>query len=188
MTKDTEKPVEIIIEKVLSGEIEAFSEIVHSYQKNVWQVVAWSMRDVEATDDLVQQTFVNAFQKLHTYQKGRDFGSWLRTIARNLVRNEMRRSTRENKNLRHYHQWLEQRMENHEEAEHHEEILRQLLRKCKEKLSETASRALIMRYEKALGFEEIAESLGRTITATRQMLSRVRLSLRECIEEGRSSI
>jgi DNA-directed RNA polymerase specialized sigma24 family protein len=34
-----------------------------------------------------------------------------------------------------------------------------------------------------LAFKEIAELLGRTVAATRQMLSRIRLTLQSCIEE-----
>jgi RNA polymerase sigma factor (sigma-70 family) len=63
------------------------------------------LQDQSASEDLVQQTFVKAFMSLDNYQTGRDFGAWLRTIARNLLRNELRRRGREDKNLSRYSRW-----------------------------------------------------------------------------------
>lgn len=171
------------IDEVLRGRIEAYAEVVRAHQDEVWRIAAYALRDVSATEDLVQQAFVDAYLALGGYDPSRDFGAWLRTITRNLVRKEIRQSARERRRLGAYREVLVERLADDEAAERHEARLREALSRCREKLAPDASRAIELRYKKSLGFKEIAATLGRTVAATRQMLSRVRLTLRRCIEE-----
>src|ERR1041384_2903274 len=94
--------VDTIVIRVLGGEIDAYEEIVRAFQQEVWKVVAAMLFNVEKTEDLVQQTFINAYQHLHRYERGRDFGAWLKEIARNQVRQEIRGSSREQRRLEVY--------------------------------------------------------------------------------------
>ncbi|MHC5056705.1 MAG: sigma-70 family RNA polymerase sigma factor [Planctomycetota bacterium] len=170
------------IERVRGGDTDAYAEIVRAHQAEVRRIVAFSVRDFQATEELVQQVFVNAYMGLDGYERGRDFGAWLRSIARNLVRDEARRAARERRRLRAYHERLSERLRDDEEHDRRHALLRDALAKCREKLGEDARRALDLRYRRALGFGEVAEALGRTVAATRRMLSRVRAALRSCIE------
>ena len=174
------------VEQVLAGDVEAYERLVRAYQLKIWRVVAYAMRDRTATEDLVQQVFVQAYLNLDRYDPARDFGVWIRTIARNLVRNELRRSSRETRWLRRYHEFVTLLWENSAAAEQADQSMREDLEDCRKKLSENASEALSMRYEQGMGFEQIAGILGRTVAATRQMLARIRIALRRCVEERRS--
>src|SRR5258707_9219118 len=91
--------IDSIVTRVLGGEIDAYEAIVRCYQTEVWKVVAAMLFNAPRAEDLVQQTFINAYQHLHHYQRGRDFGAWLKEIARNQVRLEIRSRTRENRRL-----------------------------------------------------------------------------------------
>jgi RNA polymerase sigma-70 factor (ECF subfamily) len=170
------------IERVLGGDTDAYAEVVRAHQAEVRRIVAFSIRDFQATEELVQQVFVNAYMGLDGYERGRDFGTWLRSIARNLVRDEARRSARERRRLKAYHERLAERLRDDEQAERRHALLRDALAKCREKLGPDARRALELRYGRALDFGKVADALGRTVAATRRMLSRVRTVLRNCIE------
>ena len=61
------------------------------------------------------------------------------------------------------------------------------LAKCREKLAETASAAIRGRYDEGLGLKALADRLERSETATRQLLYRTRISLRDCIESQLAS-
>jgi RNA polymerase sigma-70 factor (ECF subfamily) len=174
------------VEQVLMGDVDAYADVVRAHQQEIWRIVAYAMRDRTATEDLVQQVFVQAYLNLDRYDPARDFGTWIRTIARNLVRNELRRSSRETHWLRRYHEFVALRWENSDAAEQAEQSMRKDLEDCRKELSENASEALSMRYEQGMGFEQIAGILGRTVAATRQMLARIRIALRRCVEERRS--
>ena len=172
-----------IIQKVLAGDIDAYEEIVQEYQEEVWRIIAFTLHDISYTEDLVQEVFVKAFRNLETYDPERNFGVWIRTIARNLLRNEIRRAMRERKAFRNYREYLMKRLEDNEKAEQHEVRLAQALAKCREHMEGDAGQALELRYEKSMGFSEIAETLNRTVAAARQLLMRVRSILRQCVEE-----
>ncbi len=180
---DMVSTTESIIERVLGGEVDAFGEVVRRYQEEIWRIVAFALKDPATTEDLVQQVFVNAYFNLHQYESGRAFGKWLRSVARNLVRKELRRALRESARYRTYRKYLLERLENGPEADRREEELRQALEKCRQGLSPDVSRALDLRYGESRSFENIAEVLGRTVAASRQLLQRVRLALRKCVEE-----
>jgi RNA polymerase sigma-70 factor (ECF subfamily) len=174
---------ETAVREVLAGRIDSYSEIVRRHQDEIRRIVAWAMRDPAVTEDLVQQVFVNAYLSLGDYDCGRDFGSWLRTIARNLVRNELRRELREGRKLRLYRERLAERLGGDDASDRHGERLREAMEKCRGELSPQAAEAIELRYVRSMTFEEMAGTLGRTVAATRQMLTRIRQALRRCIEE-----
>lgn len=175
--------VESTIDRVLDGDVDAFAAIVRAFQDDVWRVASYGLRDMEATEEIVQQAFVNAFFHLDRFRRGKDFGAWLRGIARNLVRMEMRNRNRYTRRLIAYRNFINDRFTDNGSADRHGERLHEALEECTEALSPPATEALDLRYRQALGFEAIARKLGRTVAATRQMLGRIRLSLRNCIEE-----
>jgi RNA polymerase sigma-70 factor (ECF subfamily) len=170
-----------VLAQVLGGDIDAYEGIVRGYQQEVWKVVAAMLLNAQRTEDLVQQTFISAFQHLHRYEKGRDFGAWLKEIARNEVRQEIRRCARENRRLECYHHHLLQTYEAPPNSSL-DDSLEQALQECTQKLPPAWSKLVELRYQSALNFGAIAAAVGRTVAATRQQLARVRLSLRECIE------
>lgn len=171
------------LDRVLGGELGAYGEIIRTYQKEIRRIAAFALHDLESTEDLVQQVFVNAYFKLDQYDRGKAFGPWLRTMARNLVREELRHRSRHARRLEVYREHLLSRIEDHSSADRHEADLREALGRCREKLAPEAARAVDLRYNRSMGFQEMADLLGRTVAATRQMLGRIRLFLKDCIKE-----
>jgi len=172
-----------IVREVLAGQTEAYAGIVRLHQRDVWRVAAALLHDAQRTEDLVQQVFVDAYLALDRYVPGRDFGAWIKSIARNLVREDLRARSRETRRMGAYRDHLEARLRDDAAAERYEERLAEAHARCRERMAEPAARALDLRYAQSRSFEEIAVELGRSVEAVRQMLFRVRLSLRECIEK-----
>lgn len=175
-------PIIPIIEEVLGGCTERYAEIIRLYQTEVWKVVASMLHDVATTEDLVQQTFVDAYTHLDQYEAGRDFGRWIKAVARNSALQELRRRTRENRSLARYRDVVAARWKDEEAAHRHEQSLHAALEVCRGRLSPEASKALDLRYAQALSFEEMAKMMERSVEAVRQLLVRIRLKLRECVE------
>jgi RNA polymerase sigma-70 factor (ECF subfamily) len=82
-----------LIVRVLSrGDQNAFGELVRRYQSPVRAFLARMTRgDVHLADDLAQETFLKAWQKLQTYRGGARFSTWLFGIAFNEFRMASRR-------------------------------------------------------------------------------------------------
>src|SRR5262245_45412580 len=175
--------VDALVEEVLSGQTQAYREIIRRYQKGVWKVVVAMLHDFRATEDLVQQVFINAYTSLGRYQRGSDFEAWIKGLARNRVRQELRTQSRATRRLGAYREQLLRQLEDHSAADRQEEILADALRHCQQGLPDHATRMLDLRYGEGLDFGEIARIVDRSVEAVRQLLFRVRLSLKECIEK-----
>lgn len=72
-----------IIKKILSGDEEAFSEIVKIYLDQIYNFLYRLAGDRDAADDLTQETFVKAWKNLKRFDQKKSFKTWLFTIAKN---------------------------------------------------------------------------------------------------------
>ena len=172
--------VDEVIERVRGGQVEAYAEVVRFYQHQIWRVVAYALRTRAESEDLVQQTFVVAYRELDRFERGRDFGAWLRGIARNLVREQVRKRAREEVRMRRYLDHLEAL--DVDRADDREAALRRALTECRETLPDAAREALALRYDAGHDFSSVASAIGRTVAGARQLLQRTRRELRHCIE------
>ena len=171
--------LEEVISQVLQGQVGAYDEIVRRYQVEVWKAVAGILRDRKTTEDLVQETFVNAYRQLDRVDARLNFGACLRTIARNLAREELRSRSREAARLMVYGDLLARRLDD----DARDQEMEAALGECRKGLTETCRRLLELRYGQALTFEQIGAELGRTADAARQNLARIRVALRECVHK-----
>ena len=70
-----------LIRRTLAGDNNAFSELVEKYQKQV-HALAWrKIGDFHTAEDITQDTFLKAYQRLHTLKKPHRFAGWLYVIA-----------------------------------------------------------------------------------------------------------
>jgi len=81
-----------VIRRVIDGDVEAYRLLVERYQAPVLCVVRNMMHDPHDSDDLSQDVFLTAFEKLHTFDAGRSrFLTWLLAIARNKCINALKK-------------------------------------------------------------------------------------------------
>ena len=170
-----------LIETVRSGRHDAFAEVVRRYQGEVWKVVAGMLSGVQRSEDLVQQVFIAAFFALDSFDTARDFGPWIRTLARNEVRQHLRSREREGRRLDLYQQQLLTHLAD-AEVEAWQAAREARLADCLEKLAGPVAEAVRARYEGGQSFAEIGTRLQRSADAVRVMIGRARVLLRDCIE------
>lgn len=84
----------VLIEKCLNGKKDAFAEIVRRYQHRIYFMSLTRMKDRCEAEDLAQETFIQAYRKLASYDPRRNFGNWLFTICANLGKNRLRARAR----------------------------------------------------------------------------------------------
>lgn len=168
------------VERCLSGDTEAFGEIVDRYQKPVYNLVVRLGADREEARDIAQQVFINVYQHLDTYDPARRFFSWLYRAAVNETINHMKsRRPFEPLDEGFEHSALnpEERME---AAEQELEIQRGLLAiDIKYRL------ALIVRHFLQLSYEEAAYVLSLPEKTVKSRLFTARQQLRQAMEERR---
>ena len=73
------------------GNINAFTELVKRYEVDVRSFLAVRLNNHYESDDLAQETFIVAFNKLNEFDENRPFRPWLKGIAYNLLKNYWRK-------------------------------------------------------------------------------------------------
>lgn len=81
--KEPNPPDEVLISNALSGEQEAYQELLNRYKKTVFHIVIKIIRNSDDAQDLVQETFMRAFNTLESYRSEYRFSTWLCKIAAN---------------------------------------------------------------------------------------------------------
>lgn len=76
------------------GDDQAFTHLVETYQKPVYNLCYRMLGEPESAEDAAQETFLRAYQHLDRYDESRPFELWVLTIARNLCLDILRRRTK----------------------------------------------------------------------------------------------
>jgi RNA polymerase sigma-70 factor (ECF subfamily) len=83
----------VLAELSRSGDPAAFGELVRRYQSSVYNVCYRLLGERRAAQDLAQEAFIRAYERLRTYDVERPFGPWMRRVAANLCLNQLARSS-----------------------------------------------------------------------------------------------
>src|SRR5271169_4829954 len=174
--------------RVKRGDRAAFTELVEKYKQPVMNFVHRSLRDETEAEDVAQQVFLQVFKSRTRYERTAKFSTWLFTIARNLCLNELRRRSR------HPAESLEESHAEHEDqpARQYEDkkinlpaenvLHGELVGKIEEALAglpEIQRTAILLCRQDELSYEEIADVLGCSLSATKSLIHRGRETLKE---------
>ena len=80
-----------IVQRVRAGDVDAFGPLVKGYERRVFALAVMILRNREGADDVTQDAFVRAFERLDLYDVRRPFYPWLATITMRLSRNWLAR-------------------------------------------------------------------------------------------------
>ncbi len=74
-----------LIDAAKLGDRQAFGEVLTRYERAVWATAWHVLRDFHASQDVTQQTFLQAYQHLSELRTPNAVGPWLLRIARRLA-------------------------------------------------------------------------------------------------------
>ena len=80
-----------LIERTLDGDGSAFGLIVDRFQQKIYRVVRAVVRDEMEADAITQDTFVQAYTHLASFERRSEFETWLTRIAINRCHDHLRR-------------------------------------------------------------------------------------------------
>ena len=84
---------EIIVERALTGDAEAFGELVRRWERRIFALTYGMLGREEDARDATQETFLAAFRNLRGFRGEAKVSSWLHRIAVNQCISRQRRST-----------------------------------------------------------------------------------------------
>lgn len=83
-----------ILQAALEGDITAFQQLFVAFQDNLKSYLFRLLASRADTEDLAHDTFIRAFDKLHTFQGNSSLKTWVFTIATNLAYNSLKKRQR----------------------------------------------------------------------------------------------
>jgi RNA polymerase sigma-70 factor (ECF subfamily) len=138
------------------------------------------VRDVDAREDVLQETAVILWREFHRFDPGRSFGAWARGIA---AKKLLERRNRERRTPVPFSpEAIQMLAEAAERSEGRDRATLEALQHCVERLPDRSRRLLAMRYCHEQTAEKIAVQIGVTTAAVYQALWRLRTRLRACVE------
>lgn len=185
---DHSDPDAALMLRVKRGDRAAFAELVEKYKQPLFNFICRTLRDEVESEDLAQNVFLQVYKSRQRYQHTAKFSTWLFTIARNLCLNEIRRRTR------HPAESIEEsHAENEDQPQRQyeekkvflpvENVLHsELAQKIEEALAELPENqrtAILLCRQDELSYEEIAEILDCSLSATKSLIHRGRETLKE---------
>lgn len=185
-TEEVHPDVELVA-RAKKGDEAAFEKLVRQYDRAIFRTAMHITQNREDAEDITQDVFLKAYNKLEQFQGNSKFSTWLTRIAVNesLMRLRKRKTSRtvsmdqemqteEGSIPRDFADWAPNPEENYTQAE-----LKDLLDRTIAGLPPGFRTVFTLRDIQNLSTEETAEALGLSVPAVKSRLLRARLQLRE---------
>jgi RNA polymerase sigma-70 factor, ECF subfamily len=176
----------VLVTQAKAGDAAAFSQLMERYERKIFRLAKHITQNEEDAEDVLQDTFLKAYQHVGGFQEQSKFYTWLVRIAVNeaLMKLRKRKSgkvfsldeavdTGEETVAREIAVW------DSPEERYSQEELRKILREAVDSLAPIFKTVFVLRDMDELSTEETAEALGISVPAVKSRLLRARLQLRD---------
>lgn len=170
------------VREALSGDHESFSRLVEAYQRPVYNLTYRMLGNAQEAEDAAQETFLRAFSRLKQYKSEHKFSTWILSIANNhcIDRLRKRRATFVSIDDNPVLQNLEDdgpRPDRSALRREHSREIQTLL----DELDPDYRTPLILRHWEELSYDEIAETMGISVSAVKSRLFRARQKMADIV-------
>jgi len=167
-----------IIQQCLDGNPAAFGFLVDKYKKSVYALAYSEVRNFHDAQDITQEVFIKAYQKLRTLRRWDNFMGWLYRITFNLCKNWLRSRSRRPDN---------EFAEDQEPAKlgrlfmnsYRENMVYESVREALDSLPEMYRQVLTLRYFGGMTIREMSRFLGVSPGTIDRRLMGARTRLKE---------
>ena len=176
-----------LVARARTGDVQAFTELVNHYERKIYRLAKHITQNDEDAEDVLQETFLKAYEHLDSFQGNSKFYTWIVRIGVNEALMKLRKrkadrtvpldepvDTGEEMVAREIAVW-----EDNPEQRYSREEMREILDSAITTLKPDFRTVFILRDIEELSTEETAESLGISVPAVKSRLLRARLALRE---------
>lgn len=177
-----------LIQRVKDGETESFETLIEKYQPRIFATARKYARRESEIEDIVQEVFIKAFQKLHTFRAEAPFEHWLMRLA---VRTcyDFLRSHQKNKES-HFSEitdedssFLDRYVSDPNPSSDDANAARALIHKVLEQLSPPARMVITLQEIEGKSVKEIAALTGWSVSLVKVRAFRARKEMRKLLEK-----
>lgn len=165
------------VQKAIAKDPKAFAVLYDRHVVRVYRHIYYLVGDAREAEDLTAQTFLKAWEAIGRYkERGTPIAAWFLRIAHNLTVSHLR-SRRE-------HSELDAGYVDHKRGGNPEEVLEQAtdernVREAVMQLKEEQRQVIMLRFVEELGYQEVAEMIGKSVPAVRVIQHRALGNLRK---------
>ena len=173
-----------LIQRILAGDDNAFASLVRKYEKQI-HMLAWRKTgDYQIAEDIVQETFLQVYQKLNTLEDSTQFTRWLHQITNRLCiawfrKNRIQTESLEETDISEIETEAYSRYITAEHEKMTDEAQRDLVEKLLAKLKERDREVITLHYFEEMTSSEIGTVLGVSENTIKSRLHRARQQLKK---------
>ena len=173
-----------LIQRILAGDENAFESLIRKYQKQVHAQALRKIDDFQIAEDIMQETFLQVYQRLETLEDPKLFPKWLHVIVNRrciawLRKNRLQTQSLEETDISEIETEAYSRYVAEEHAETTAEAQRDLVEKLLTKLKESDREVITLHYFEEMTSSEIGEFLGVSENTIKSRLHRARQQLKK---------
>ncbi len=176
------------VRESLQGNHESFSRLVEAYQRPVYNLTYRMLGNAQEAEDAAQETFLRAFSRLQQYKPEHKFSTWILSIANNHCIDRLRKrratfvSIDDNPVLQNLEDDGPLPDRTALRREHSREIQALL-----DELDPDYRTPLILRHWEELSYDEIAATMGISVSAVKSRLFRARQKMADIVANAVSA-
>jgi RNA polymerase sigma-70 factor, ECF subfamily len=172
-----------LVKRFAEGSVSAFSELVHKYQDQIYNLCCYMLSDPDLAQDAAQDTFLKAYRRLKDFRGECAFYSWLYRIAVNTCLDERRKSHQPPEHAEPTPPLdeipsqapLADRLYQSKETAH-------AIRVALQKLPDGLRSAIVLKEMEGLSYEEIADALRISVGTVKSRISRAREEMKHLLK------
>ncbi|MBN2147090.1 MAG: sigma-70 family RNA polymerase sigma factor [Anaerolineales bacterium] len=166
-----------VIHQAQNGSAKAFSDLVETYQRPVYNLCYRMLGDPDEAEDAAQETFMRAYGNIRRYDPRRSFSTWLLSIAAHYCIDQLRKRRMTFISIDGTPYLDPPDLSPGPEAAFHLQEDQQKVRRILNVLSPQDRAAVVMYYWYDFSYDEIAQELSMTVSAVKSRLHRARIAL-----------
>ena len=170
-----------VLERARGGDPTAFRILVESHSRDVFRLAFRMTRNEEDAEDVVQETFIRAYQRLDRFEGRASFSTWLYRITANAAIDSIRRRKRLESRSAPIEDDGVTSVPGVQERLVFGRQVRDRLQAALSGLSELERSAFVLRHFEELSLAEVSASLDITLSATKQAVFRAVRKLRRTL-------
>lgn len=182
----------LLIKKAAQGDLDAFNQLVFTYQELAFNVAYRIIADESAAADATQDAVISMYRKLDSYRGG-SFKAWFLRIVTNACYDELRKQKRrptvplepetENGDPIDSPEWIADESIDLEDALMNSQ-LEKAIQNCLNNLNEKQRVVMVMVDVSGEDYETVAEAIQSPVGTVKSRLSRARLKMQECLQSA----
>ena len=176
-----------LIAAVLQGDVSAFEPLVQKYQPRVFATARRYARRESEVEDIVQEVFIKAFQKLSSFRSDAPFEHWLMRVAVRTCYDFLRKHQRNRETALaeltdEEDRWLDAVANNQAETPGNAEAAQALVARLMDVLPPADQMVITLLEIEQKSVKEIAELTGWSVSLVKVRAFRARAKMRKALE------